>query len=106
MSSPSKPVLTEEEKREKRRQQVREAQKRFREKHGLIKEKTPAEERERRRKEKAKERYKAKVGEKLRPEVPKTYNVDYQRQYHRDYYAKNKERIMERSRQHYEKKTE
>jgi hypothetical protein len=101
--------LTPEEKEERRREQLRVAQLRFRESHGLIKPKISEEEKQQRRKVKAKERYaiKKQQQEKKPDQVPTSYTVDYQRNYHRSYYEKNKDKLLSRSKNRYfQKKTD
>ena len=69
----TKVELSPEEKRERRKQQLREAQRRFYNAH--------------KRKE--------------RPETPVSYNPEHLRAYHKNYYQANKEKIASRARQHY-----
>ncbi len=69
----TKVELSPEEKRERRKQQLREAQRRFYNAH--------------KRKE--------------RPETPVSYNPEYLRNYHKNYYQANREKISTRARQYY-----
>jgi hypothetical protein len=98
--------LTPEQKEERRKAQLRIAQQKFREKHGLIKPQLSDEEKQLKRKEKAKKRYlekKEKKGKKP-DQVPVSYTVDYQRSYHKNYYETNKEKIITRAKTRYFKK--
>ena len=108
MSSTPKKYLTglsDEEKAIRRREQVRQAQLKYREKHGLIKPKLTEEEREQRRKEKAHERYlKNREAKKGVEELPMSYTVDYRRNYHKKYYEENKEVLLTRSKERYTQK--
>jgi hypothetical protein len=93
--------LSAEEKAERRREQNRQSQLRFRETHGLIKPKLTEEERVQRRKEKARERYL-----KNRPErtEPQSYTIEYQRAYHRQYYENNKDELLSKAKIRYSQK--
>jgi len=73
VEEPTKVQLSPEEKRERRKQQLREAQRRFYNAH--------------KRKE--------------RPETPVSYNPEYIRTYHKNYYQANKEKIATRAREYY-----
>ena len=112
MSSTPKKYMTglsQEEKVKRRQEQVRQAQLKYREKHGLIKPKLTDEEREQRRKEKAHERYlknrEAKMATKP-DELPLSYTVDYRRNYHKQYYAQHKEVLLTRSKERYTQQRE
>ena len=102
--------LSMEEKEERRKSQLKEAQLRYREKHGLLTTKMTEEERIQRRKEKAHERYLKKREEyakACRPaELPLSYNVEYQRTYHRRYYEQNKEKLLGRAKNRYRQLSE
>jgi hypothetical protein len=99
--------LSQEEKVKRRQEQVRQAQLKYREKHGLIKPKLTEEEREQRRKEKAHERYlKNREAKKTREELPLSYTVDYRRNYHKQYYAQHKEVLLTRSKERYTQQRE
>ena len=107
MSSTPKKYMTglsHEEKVKRRQEQVRQAQLKYRETHGLIKPKLTDEEKEQRRKEKAHERYlknrEAKMATKP-DELPLSYTVEYRRNYHKKYYAQNKETLLTRSKERY-----
>lgn len=110
MSSTPKKYMTglsQEEKVKRRQEQVRQAQLKYREKHGLIKPKLTEEEREQRRKEKAHERYlKNREAKKTREELPLSYTVDYRRNYHKQYYAQHKEVLLTRSKERYTQQRE
>lgn len=110
MSSTPKKYLTglsDEEKAIRRREQVRQAQLKYRETHGLVKPKLTEEEREQRRKEKAHERYlKNREAKKGMEELPVSYTVEYRRNYHKKYYAENKEVLLSRSKERYTKQRE
>jgi len=95
--------LTPEQKEERRKLQLREAQYKFRESHGLIKPKLTAQEKENKRKEKAKKRYLTKKMQKDKKpdQVPVSYTVDYQRTYHKNYYINNKEKLIARAKTRY-----
>jgi len=95
--------LTPEEKEDRRKEQLRKAQHRFRESHGLIKPKLTEEEKLSKRKQRAKERYQQKrqQQEKKPDLVPASYTVDYQRNYHKSYYEKNKEKLLTRAKTRY-----
>ena len=98
--------LTPEQKEERRKAQLRIAQQKYRESHGLIKPKLTDEEKQLKRKEKAKKRYlekKEKKGKKP-DQVPVSYTVDYQRSYHKNYYTTNKEKLLTRAKTRYFKK--
>jgi hypothetical protein len=95
--------LTPEQKEERRKAQLRIAQQRFRQNHGLVKPKITEEEKKQKRKEKAKQRYlekKEKQGKKP-DQVPTSYTVDYQRSYHKNYYETNKEKLLSRAKTRY-----
>ena len=98
--------LSPEEKQERRKAQLREAQHRFRVSHGLVKPKLTDEEKQLKRKEKAKQRYLTKKMKKDKKpdQVPTSYTVDYQRTYHKKYYESNKEKLLTRAKTRYFKK--
>lgn len=112
MSSTPKKYLTglsDEEKAIRRREQVRQAQLKYRETHGLIKPKLSEEEREQRRKEKAHERYlkNREAKKEAKPdELPVSYTVEYRRNYHKKYYTENKEVLLTRSKERYTQQRE
>jgi hypothetical protein len=95
--------LSSEEKEERRKMQLREAQLRFRETHGMVKPKLSEEERRQLRKQKAHERYlKRKETTTQRPaELPQSYTVEYQRNYHKTYYENHKEKLLGRAKSRY-----
>lgn len=93
--------LSAEEKIERRREQNRQSQLRFREAHGLTKPKLTEEEKIQRRKEKARERYLK--NRTPRPE-PQSYTVEYQRKYHHQYYENNKDKILNKAKVRYSQK--
>lgn len=98
--------LSPEEKEERRKTQLRIAQYKFRESHGLIKPKLSDEEKEQKRKEKARERYLTqKMQKEKKPEqIPTSYTVDYLRSYHKKYYETNKNKLLTRAKTRYFKK--
>jgi hypothetical protein len=98
--------LTPEQKEERRKAQLRIAQQKFRESHGLIRPKLTDEEKQLKRKEKAKQRYLKKKEQKGKKpdQVPASYTVDYQRSYHKRYYETNKEKLLSRAKTRYFKK--
>jgi hypothetical protein len=99
--------LTPEEKEERRKHQLRVAQLKFRESHGLVKPKLTDEEKKLRRKDKAKMRYQEKRQQQEKADrVPSSYSVEYQRTYHRTYYENNKDKLLEKSRERYSKKAQ
>jgi hypothetical protein len=108
MSSTPKKYMTglsHEEKVKRRQEQLRQAQLKYREKHGLIKPKLTEEEKEQRRKEKAHERYlKNREAKKGVEELPMSYTVDYRRNYHKQYYEQHKEVLLNRSKERYTQK--
>ena len=90
--------MTEEERVEHRKSQLLNAQRRYRETHGLIKPPITPEERLRTKKERAHEYYlkrkEAKAPEKeLKEKKPESYTIEYQREYHKNYYKENKENV-------------
>jgi hypothetical protein len=101
--------MTEEERVEHRKSQLRNAQRRYRETHGLIKPPITPEERLRIKKEKAHQSYlkrkeaKAPVKE-LKEKKPESYTIEYQREYHKNYYKENKEKLLTRCKEYYRKK--
>ena len=101
--------LSQEEREEHRKEQLRNAQRKYRETHGLVKPVVSEEEKLRIKKQKAHERYlkrkQAKAGE-PKEKVPESYTVTYQRQYHKDYYQKNREKLLTRCKEYYHKKRE
>lgn len=98
--------LSPEQKNERRKSQLRIAQLKYRESHGLIKPKLTDEEKQQKRKEKAKQRYLAKKmqQDKKPDQVPQSYTVDYQRSYHKKYYETHKEKLLTRAKTRYFKK--
>jgi hypothetical protein len=101
--------LSNEEKAERRRVQVREAQAKYRETHGLVKPKLSEEERIQQRKNNAHTRYlknREAKKEKKADELPLSYTVEYRRTYHKQYYADNKETLLTRSKQRYTQQRE
>lgn len=95
--------LTPEQKEERRKAQLREAQHKFRITHGLVKPKLSDEEKMQKRKEKAKQRYLEKKSKKeKKPDtIPTSYTVDYQRSYHKKYYETNKDKLLTRAKNRY-----
>ena len=89
----------EEDKAQKRKNQLREAQKRYKEKHGLLK---TDEQKEQLRQEKLR-----KVQESQKEaELPKSYTLEYRQNYYKAYYEKNKETLRDRSKKRYIKKSD
>jgi len=96
--------LSAEEKEERRKDQVRQAQLRYRESHGLIKTRLSEEEKVQQQKEKARQRYlKRRDANKMTRgnAVPVSYTVDYQRNYHKGYYEQNRDKLLERAKTRY-----
>jgi hypothetical protein len=102
--------MTQEEREEHRKEQLRNAQRRYRESHGLIKPQLSIEEKLKTKKEKAHERYlkrkEATSGEPKVDKIPESYTIEYQRQYHKNYYNENKDRLLTRCKEYYHKKKE
>ena len=98
--------LNPEQKKEHRKAQLRKAQYKYRETHGLIRPKLTDEEKEQKRKEKAKQRYiiKKMQQEKKPDTIPISYTVDYQRSYHKKYYESNKDKLLTRAKNRYSDK--
>jgi len=105
-------LLTDAERDEHRKEQVRLAQQKYRESHSTVP-KVSAEENSRIKKErqqhKAHQRYlkrkeKDALNGKNEVNVPGSYSVEYQRNYHKQYYEKNKEKLLTRSREYYHAK--
>lgn len=92
--------LSAEEKEERRKEQIRQAQLRYRESHGLVKPKLSEEEKVQLRKEKAHERYLKRRGGTTRG-IPISYTVDYQRNYHKGYYEQNRDKLLGRAKTRY-----
>jgi hypothetical protein len=101
--------LSDQEKAERRREQVRQAQLKYRETHGLVRPKLTDEQKTQRRREKAHERYlknrEAKKTVKVE-ELPMSYTVEYRRNYHKQYYSLNKDTLLTRSKQRYTQQRE
>lgn len=93
------PQQIQEDKVLKRKEQLRQAQKRYKEKHGLIK---TNEEKEKLRQEKLRQVQEAQKETNL----PKSYTLEYRQNYYKTYYEKNKEALRERSKQRYVKKAD
>lgn len=88
----------EEDKAQKRKNQLREAQKRYKEKHGL----KTTEQTEQLRQEKIR-----KVQESQKEaDLPKSYTLEYRQNYYKAYYEKNKEALRDRSKKRYIKKSD
>lgn len=103
--------MTDEEREEHRKEQLRNAQRRYRENHGLIKPQISMEEKLKSKKQKAHERYlkrkEAHSPEKeLKEKIPESYTIEYQRQYHKNYYNEHKEKLLTRCKEYYHKKRE
>jgi hypothetical protein len=89
----------QQEKAQKRKEQLRNAQKRYKEKHGLIK---TAEEKEKLRQDNLQKLQEAQK----ETDLPKSYTLEYRQNYYRTYYEKNKEKLRERSKNRYVKKAD
>jgi hypothetical protein len=115
--------MSEEDRDAHRRAQLRKAQLKYRETHGLItvKPKLTEEEKLKIKKEKAHERYlkrrdlklaeksegtkeKLKRGRGIKEGVPESYTVEHRRQYHRQYYEQHKDELQNRCKAYYHKK--
>jgi len=97
--------MTQEEKEEHRKEQLRNAQRKYRESHGLIKPVVSVSEEEKlkRKKEKAHERYLKKKQNASEPKKkePESYTIEYQREYHKNYYQKNRDKLLTRCKEYY-----
>ena len=91
--------MEQEDKVLKRKEQLRKAQRKYKEKHGLIK---TGEEKEKLRQEKLRHVQEAQKETNL----PKSYTLEYRQNYYKAYYEKNKETLRERSKKRYVKKAD
>jgi hypothetical protein len=77
--------LTEDQKKERRKQQLLTAQKKYKEKKEKV----------------VKEKKEKVVKEKKEKKEPTSYSIDYLREYHKQYYKNNRDTILNRSKARY-----